>query len=195
MKNKCCSKTKSGFVCKNKNIKKQNYCSAHIKDKIECSICLDYIHVFKKLENCNHIFCKDCIYNWLSVSPFCPYCRTQVSPDDYNLSHNYNIGHGNLIILYTHYYSFVINEHNHHFYDYLNERSILFSSLSGDMMTLLKEDMRQNINHWNQYLSMHKHTNVNYINLQEYEEYYNTFKIDTTEYGTKYFDIYFIYVN
>ena len=195
MKNRCCSRTKAGFICKNKNVKNQDYCSSHIKNKIECSICLDSIHSFKRLENCNHIFCKDCIYKWLSITPFCPCCRNQVSPGDYNLSHNYNVAHGNLIIIYEHCYNLIINEYNYDFYNYLNECNVLFTYLSDDTMALLKEDMRQNIIYWNQYLSMHKHTRVTYINLQEYNDYYNTFKIDICEHGVKYFDIHSIDVN
>ena len=42
-----------------------------------CSICLSKVIKPKKLP-CGHEFCKDCINNWLSISPAhdCPHCRT-----------------------------------------------------------------------------------------------------------------------
>ena len=46
-------------------------------DNKDCSICIDNINEEFILE-CNHSFCKDCIYNWLKKSQTCPLCRNEV---------------------------------------------------------------------------------------------------------------------
>lgn len=42
-----------------------------------CSICLDKFEDKKLgiLENCNHIFCLDCIKEWYKYNTNCPLCR------------------------------------------------------------------------------------------------------------------------
>ena len=47
-----------------------------------CSICLDemnQIDKLRKMRDCEHIFHKDCIDNWLLIKSNCPYCRKDCS--------------------------------------------------------------------------------------------------------------------
>lgn len=47
-----------------------------------CSICLNEMKQTDKLRlmrNCEHIFHKDCIDNWLLIKSNCPYCRKDCS--------------------------------------------------------------------------------------------------------------------
>lgn len=47
------------------------------KDEEDCSICIEKINInddIRKL-NCGHIFHKNCIDQWLVISPICPICR------------------------------------------------------------------------------------------------------------------------
>jgi hypothetical protein len=48
----------------------------------ECSICLENIdkkHI--TLEKCGHKFHKKCLFKWLHIKPFCPYCRASICID------------------------------------------------------------------------------------------------------------------
>lgn len=47
-----------------------------------CSICLNEMKQtdkLRKMRNCEHIFHKDCIDNWLLIKSNCPYCRKDCS--------------------------------------------------------------------------------------------------------------------
>jgi hypothetical protein len=47
-----------------------------------CSICLNEMSQkdkLRKMRNCEHIFRKDCIDNWLLIKSNCPYCRKDCS--------------------------------------------------------------------------------------------------------------------
>ena len=193
MKNRCCSRTIKGRICKNNGLINQKYCNVH-SSKINCTICFDPINSLKKL-SCNHVFCKDCIFKWINVSPFCPCCRRQVSPYDYNQAINYNIVNGNLIIKCTHSYHTIITADNYHFYEYLTDSDALFHSLNFDTMAQLKQDMHLYENIWNQFLNMDRMTNIKIINLDEYHDYYSDFEISTDYQGIKYLDIYKFKVN
>lgn len=47
-----------------------------------CSICLNEMKQtdkLRKMRDCEHIFHKDCIDNWLLIKSNCPYCRKDCS--------------------------------------------------------------------------------------------------------------------
>ena len=56
----------------------------------ECQICLSEYNTQIKLKKCNHVFCENCIYNWLkNYKNTCPVCRVNViinsvNPNDTN---------------------------------------------------------------------------------------------------------------
>ena len=56
-----------------------------------CSICLADFHYHDPVSSassCGHLFHQDCIRAWLDKHPSCPYCRTNILPDDEtNISH------------------------------------------------------------------------------------------------------------
>ena len=96
----CC-----GITLKNKPCKKRKmgdrYCNIHYK---ECSICCDEINEPVKLD-CNHSFCKECIYHWLVKAGNCPYCRTVVSYPRRLDAINHNIYNGKLITVTSYRFS------------------------------------------------------------------------------------------
>jgi hypothetical protein len=48
----------------------------------DCSICLENVKDSVKLSNCGHIFCRECISQWVLTKKTCPNCRTVVSSSD-----------------------------------------------------------------------------------------------------------------
>ena len=51
------------------------------KTNNDCSICLENINKDDYKLNCNHIFHKNCISQWLIKSSNCPLCRSHVDAD------------------------------------------------------------------------------------------------------------------
>ena len=54
--------------------------SLNSEDKMHCAICLDQFKVNDLVSwsvngNCDHVYHKDCIVNWLLKHNDCPYCR------------------------------------------------------------------------------------------------------------------------
>ncbi len=78
----CQGHYKNGDSCRYK-AKKDGYCLLHFKEKdsskVECGICLNIIEKREKIIlNCNHVFCENCIREWLTRKNSCPFCRTKV---------------------------------------------------------------------------------------------------------------------
>ena len=101
---RCTALCKNSKKCK-KNAKNGKFCFIHNFNKSHkvCTVCFDDCKVgnYRKL-NCNHIFCRHCIYDWIILNPNCPCCRTHVTNDDFNVAFNYNIKLGNIINVYSH---------------------------------------------------------------------------------------------
>jgi Ring finger domain len=62
-------------------------------DKDECAICLCTVTLRGQLDECNHLFCADCILRWAQESNCCPLCRQRFHavtkrpyPDTTNMS-------------------------------------------------------------------------------------------------------------
>ncbi|KAJ2462729.1 E3 ubiquitin ligase [Coemansia sp. RSA 2337] len=51
---------------------------ARIASALQCSICLDTFAQPRSLA-CGHVFCQDCLLQWLERNPKCPACRAHVS--------------------------------------------------------------------------------------------------------------------
>ena len=63
-----------------------------------CSICLNTADAnCVLLNNCNHLFCHSCIFEWILIKNTCPYCRTEVSNDEIICSYEYGVSK-NIII-------------------------------------------------------------------------------------------------
>tara|TARA_Y100000996_G_scaffold413851_1_gene403074 strand:- start:460 stop:954 length:495 start_codon:yes stop_codon:yes gene_type:complete len=58
---------------------KLKFKSIPILEKKECPICLDDIKT-KCIElNCNHIFCSECLTEWLLLHKNCPICKNELN--------------------------------------------------------------------------------------------------------------------
>jgi hypothetical protein len=58
-----------------------NICSVEDPVNSDCSICLELIDIeqrYTKLQ-CNHVYHRDCIQNWLIIRASCPLCRDEIS--------------------------------------------------------------------------------------------------------------------
>lgn len=58
-----------------------NICSVEDPVNSDCSICLELIDIeqrYTKLQ-CNHVYHRDCIQNWLIIRTNCPLCRIDIS--------------------------------------------------------------------------------------------------------------------
>jgi hypothetical protein len=51
---------------------------SEIPESLKCAICMNVVDPPVKTK-CSHIFCKKCIYEWVSVNPTCPVDRTPLS--------------------------------------------------------------------------------------------------------------------
>ena len=61
---------------------------------MDCSICLNKIDTnssFIKLKNCDHLYCKSCIFEWILIKNNCPYCRIGVSDNEISDACDYGI--------------------------------------------------------------------------------------------------------
>ena len=64
------------------NVIENNSTKILIKEPIECNICLDKLlegSCMRRLNNCCHQFCVDCIDLWLHRCDSCPLCKSPVS--------------------------------------------------------------------------------------------------------------------
>lgn len=91
----CQGHYKNGDPCRYK-AKREGYCLLHFKEKEEdCAICYGKIAKREKIIlNCDHIFCENCIREWLSRKNSCPFCRTKVQMPIYqrlNIKDAYNM--------------------------------------------------------------------------------------------------------
>jgi hypothetical protein len=108
---RCCAKTLKGSRCKKSTLSGSKLCWNH-EEKNICGICLD--ESVKKsdtnvLLNCNHTFCKKCIYVWImnkqSKDACCPNCRIHVGNDVIDSSEIWGEQTGILISIDVFYYS------------------------------------------------------------------------------------------
>jgi hypothetical protein len=53
---------------------------AKIDDK--CSICLSKMYIPTFNDDCSHLFCAECISNWLKLSKKCPLCKQDINKDN-----------------------------------------------------------------------------------------------------------------
>ncbi len=89
---RCLEITLKGKQCK-KRKRGESYCWIHYKD---CSICYNEIND-KTTLGCNHSFCKECIYRWITKSGTCPMCRTMTTYPERLDAINHNVNNGTLI--------------------------------------------------------------------------------------------------
>ena len=52
------------------------------KKNLICPICLDNNNLDVVIENCQHWYHKECIYNWLKESNSCPLCRVTIDKNN-----------------------------------------------------------------------------------------------------------------
>ena len=102
----------TGRRCK-KTVSNGELCSVHRpKEMVDCSICMNEIvknsNLNVKLE-CEHIFCKDCIYRWIvenNNSSSCPCCRASISLYHHKTANIWGLTNNYLFSSVTHYYNF-----------------------------------------------------------------------------------------
>ncbi len=94
-------------LCCKKITDEDSYCLGHQlcyprKGEL-CSICHLNSRRTVVLDNCGHIFCYDCIYEWLcygegskgdNTGNTCPYCRSDISEVQRKKSFEYGVIHG-----------------------------------------------------------------------------------------------------
>lgn len=51
-------------------------------DDFKCGICLDVLHEPRMVRNCEHIYCKECLSDWLASTSSCPEDRKPVEWTD-----------------------------------------------------------------------------------------------------------------
>ena len=82
----CKGKAKTGNQCK-KMLKSGTFCSHHDPkrkciygdENPVCPICYCNVTTANKLiTRCGHVFCADCINEWLAVKGSCPVCRQRL---------------------------------------------------------------------------------------------------------------------
>jgi len=89
-----------------------------------CSVCLDTPLGVVKLINCNHTFCKDCIYKWINIKGTCPNCRTPVSRCEIGQALEYEIIIGNIITVKNNIY--IVDFEDPTFYDFCEELGLIY---------------------------------------------------------------------
>jgi len=59
-------------------------CKNDERDDTDCTICLEklYTKINRKIVNCKHIFCKDCIEKWFKEKSCCPICKQDIIPSE-----------------------------------------------------------------------------------------------------------------
>ena len=68
------------------SIEAKNFCTP-ISSVFVCVICQGVSSEKPLITQCEHIFCKPCIENWLKVSPVCPVCRFCLGDEDISPLH------------------------------------------------------------------------------------------------------------
>ena len=88
----CCATTVKGKRCSKKKIHSMDFCWVHtIPEPVICSICYEspLKTESQKLKNCNHIFCLECINDWLLINSSCPNCRCTIDTSERDLCYSY----------------------------------------------------------------------------------------------------------
>ena len=75
----CQATTLKGSRCKKNRINDTCFCRVHTVET--CSICLKDLAwgQGKKLKDCGHQFCNNCVNHWLVENPSCPNCRSGIN--------------------------------------------------------------------------------------------------------------------
>ena len=72
-----CTAIIKGSKCKCLKIGNFDFCRTH-RPRETCSICLSPVENEFRLKTCGHAYCSDCIAEWFSQKPNCPYCRSSI---------------------------------------------------------------------------------------------------------------------
>ena len=110
MKHRCSATTQQGTLCKKNHIVNSPFCLVHNREEpltfSTCGICLENTSKNIMLINCDHQFCKDCIYRWLFDNDTCPMCRTKVVFEELLIAREYCILKGIVIPISVKYFKF-----------------------------------------------------------------------------------------
>ena len=107
----CCATTTKGKRCTKKKLFSNDFCQVHmVKPLVLCSICYEtpIKTDSQKLKNCNHEFCKECINDWLLITPSCPNCRSEIDSIEKGICYFY--GKKNNKIIDIKFIRYFINE-------------------------------------------------------------------------------------
>ena len=102
----CRGTTYCGKRCHLKR-KLSDYCKIHeYQEKNVCSICFE--HPLRgrsqRILECDHIYCKNCILQWMCKNPVCPLCRSTIN-DSMLCGEAVEYGIKNRLLIYTdHFY-------------------------------------------------------------------------------------------
>jgi hypothetical protein len=151
--NKCCAINNSNKKrCKNKKspYSHTGFCTLHItrnaehyKTDTDCSICLIEVKNPYILKSCNHMFCTNCIFNWLYYNNTCPCCRTVVYGPQITRAVLYGMVNNHISYVYKYTFdSAVLNESEYsliieyfeinkeYYFDEWNNKKIILETLN-----------------------------------------------------------------
>ena len=149
----------------------------------KCSICLSEIKLPTSNNECKHIFCAECLYNWFKISSNCPLCKVIINKQtlthilDFNETDIKNdkilskkeiildiVSDKNKKILLWVDTNVICN--NTYFYNYLKSNNINCQNFEGSMSVKLSiiNNFKQNITN---VLIMNSNEDIPGLNLQE----------------------------
>jgi len=184
MSRRCCGITLSGHRCKKTKFKKNNECLIHIPK--ECSICMNTLKKnYVKLKNCDHFFCKHCIYTWITYNPTCPNCRKDVRYSEITRSLSYGVANGTIITATN--YIFNINPDFGEFYDYIDTVFNMDTWFSEEDFEIIKFHITLN-GYYDVFVRCVSEITRDYIPLNEYsnEIPYYSYTNDPRKYVTRF---------
>jgi len=127
---RCVATTLKGTRCKKKRREGLECCANHARQEvITCAICMTPTNDTHILANCEHTFCKNCIFEWLTTKEnkafksSCPLCREPVYHSDVFWAERWGMETGKFITLFYKQY------HYRPMYEEMIEKTIEYSDI------------------------------------------------------------------
>ena len=71
-----------------RSIPTERFCNAEVSQSFMCTICRG-VPCDPYISKCSHIFCKECIFGWFSLSSACPVCRSLLDESEVSPLHGH----------------------------------------------------------------------------------------------------------